>query len=60
MQHTLCCNYIESLLGIQYSCVFPTRTLTASGCNYIESLLGIETGIMATYGIRAHELLQLY
>ena len=38
----VCCNYIESLLGIE-TFRFTSSVTPLSGCNYIESLLGIET-----------------
>ena len=37
-----CCNYIESLLGIETRNHCTSRAQSKS-CNYIESLLGIET-----------------
>ena len=49
-----CCNYIESLLGIET--IFSLRNLDlVFSCNYIESLLGIETSenrsiALAAYG----------
>ena len=39
----LCCNYIESLLGIETSPGGEKRSPVTFCCNYIESLLGIET-----------------
>ena len=38
-----CCNYIESLLGIETVAWTRTSPEIAESCNYIESLLGIET-----------------